>query len=141
MSVYPRLPPPPSVAQQLAVEIRRVVDDLETQRLFLLEFWTRYRDRTPLLDTLTATWRTRDVRDLLELDDDQITACDAFFREAARYRQYVDTTEDMPLTFTDRYDAATHRLVRLAEEAIPRLGGVPEPAEPPPWRLWPPRGR
>ncbi len=113
----------------LALEIARIVDDLELRRDFLIKMWSRHRDRQPFLDTVFNRWKTVGFPDLSELEPDEVAACDAFFRKVDEFRLYFAYTQDMPTTLGDRYDFMVARLRAWGEQALDALGGAPERVE------------
>lgn len=110
----------------LAMEIARIVDDLELREEFLLRMWSKHRDRRPFLDSVFNRWKTVGFPDLVDLEPEQVAACDAFFRKVDEFRLYVAYTQDMPITMTERYRFMVVRLRAWAEQAIDLLGVVPE---------------
>ena len=113
----------------VALEIARIVDDLELRRDFLLRMWSKFRDRQPFLDTLFNRWHTVGFPDLAELRTDEVVACDAFFRKVDEVRLYLAYTQDMPTTLAERLDSASGRLRELGEVALEALGGAPDRPE------------
>ena len=113
----------------LAMEIARIVDDLELRRDFLVRMWSKHRDRKPFLDTIFNRWKTVGFPDLTELDPSEVAAVDGFFRKVDEFRLYVSYTQDMPTTLTERYDFMVPRLRAWGEQAIDALGGAPERPE------------
>lgn len=114
------------LAPLIAVEIDRIVEDLEVRRAYLVELWGRCRDRGPFLDTVFSRWRSLDFRELAVLEVDVVMACEAFYRELDDLRLYFRFTEDMPATLDERIDGAMLRLSATGRHAIAGLGGVPE---------------
>lgn len=122
---------PPTVAQQVAADIARVIDGLEGDRDRILVWWNVYRARDALLDALTTDWLGRPCGDLLALDADQAALVDAFYDELLRFRLWAMYTEAMPATLERRLDAALALLKPAADAALDALGGrPPEPARP-----------
>ncbi len=109
----------------IALEVARIVDDLETRERFLVHIWSKHRDRRPFLDTLFNRWRTIDMALLSHLELDEVYPVESFFRELDDFRMYISYTEDMPTTLTDRYSVALEVLREFAEEALDALGGAP----------------
>ncbi len=114
------------LATVLALEIVRVVEDLEGRLDFLVEVWGRYRTRDVFIDTIFDRWRTLSARDLLLLESDTLVKVETFYRTLDQLRLYLAYTEDMPVTLRDRLDRATGRLRTLGDQAIDALGGLPE---------------
>lgn len=110
----------------LALEIARIVDDLELRRDFLVRMWSKHRDRQPFLDSVFHRWRSVGFPDLAEFETDQVVAIDAFFRKVDEFRLYACYTQDMPTGLSDRLDSVIGRLRTLGEAAIDALGGLPE---------------
>ncbi|MEQ1569507.1 MAG: hypothetical protein ABMA64_27975 [Myxococcota bacterium] len=117
---------PDRLRRVMALEIARIVEDLEVRRPTLVEWWSRYRDRAPLLDTVFSRWRTLGLGDLALVDPDAMVACDAFYRELDELRLYFQFTQDMPTTLDERYGAALGRVAAYGTLALELLGGVPE---------------
>lgn len=116
---------PQRLRNLLAMELDRIVTDLEWRKGFLLEVWSRHRDRGPFLDTVFSRWRTLALSDLALMEIETVTACEAFYRELDELRMYFQFTQDMPTTMESRYDEATVRIRAYANLAIQLLGGVP----------------
>ncbi len=111
----------------IALEIDRVLDDLERRRDFLIEVWGHHRARAPFLDSTFSRFRTLGMQDLVLLDVVELDLVSAFYRELGDLRLYLGHTEDMPRALTVRYDASLVRLQRLGDEALGALGGAPSP--------------
>ncbi len=114
------------VAYNIAMEIARIVDDLEARERFLVEMWSRHRDRGPFLDTLFSRYRTLGFPDLALLPVDAVAKVDAFYRELEEFRLYCRFTEDMPTSLEEAYRWQVRRLAAYAEQALEALGGTPE---------------
>ncbi|TNE84691.1 MAG: hypothetical protein EP330_28895 [Deltaproteobacteria bacterium] len=110
----------------IALEIDRIVEDLEARREVLIELWGRTRDRGMFLDTVFSRWKTLGFPDLLDLETAEVAAVDAFYRELHELRFYFRFTEDMPVHMLDAYDLALHRLRGYGELALELLGGPPD---------------
>ena len=110
----------------LALEIDRIVEDLELRREVLLELWGRTRDRGMFIDTVFSRWASLGFPELLEIGTDEVAAVDTFYRELHELRFYFRFTEDMPVHMADAYDHALDRLRGYGGMAIERLGGAPE---------------
>lgn len=110
----------------LALEISRIIEDLELRRDVLVELWGRTRDRGMFIDTVFSRWATLGFPDLLDLETDQVAAVDTFYRELHDLRFYFRFTEDMPAHLLDTYDLALRRLGAYGEHALEQLGGAPE---------------
>lgn len=123
--VYDESEIPERLRRLLAMEIARIVEDLESRREFLLEVWSRHRDRGPLLDTVFSRWRTLSMADLALIDSEAIVACDAFHRDLDELRLYFQFTQDMPTTMDETYLRAAERIVATGAVAIQLLGGAP----------------
>lgn len=123
--VYDESELPERLRQLVAMEIERVVDDLTSRREFLLEIWSRHRDRTPLLDTIFTRWRSVAMTDLALLPTEAIAACELFHRELEELRLYFRFTEDMPTTMGDVYTGALARITEAGALAVRMLGGAP----------------
>lgn len=114
------------LAKLLALEISRIIEDLELRREVLIELWGRTRDRGMFIDTVFSRWATLGFPDLLALETEQVTAVDTFYRELHELRFYFRFTEDMPAHMLDTYDLALRRLGAYGELALEALGGAPE---------------
>ena len=86
------------IARILALEIDRMLRQLDDRRAFLLQMWSRHRAREPLLDTLFSRYRTLSAGDLAELDAEVIDALEAFYELHGELVAYARFTEDMPTT-------------------------------------------
>lgn len=120
---------PDRLRSLVALEIARIVDDLELRRDFLLRMWSKHRDRRPFLDTVFNRWKTVGFPDLAELEPAEVATVDMFFRKIDEFRLYVSYTQDMPTTLGERYDFMVPRLRAWGEQAIDALGGAPERPE------------
>ncbi len=109
----------------LALEIDRLLDDLERRRDFLLAIWGEQRARAPFLDTAFSRWKTLGFGDLALLDVAEVVLVNGFYRELEDLRLYLAHTSDMPRSLSVRYDAALDRLQQLGGEALGALGGTP----------------
>jgi hypothetical protein len=113
----------------LVLELRRVVEDLESRRSLLIQVWGKHRARAPFLETTYSRWTTLGFSELRELEPAAATALDAFHRELDALRLYLAWTEDMPRQLAVVYDQALARLKTLAGMALTALGEAPlEPA-------------
>ena len=110
----------------LALEVARVLEDLELRRDLLLELWGRTRDRSIFLDTVHSRWKTLGFPELTLLETETVAALDTFFRELEELRFYFRFTEDMPVHLADTYELGIVRLEAVGRYAIDALGGVPE---------------
>lgn len=113
----------------LALEVARIVDDLEQRQEFLITMWSRHRDRTPFLDTLFHRWKTVGFPDLADLDPEEVATVDTFFRKVDEFRLYLAYTQDMPTTLRERYAFALPRIRAWGELAVEALGGTPQRPE------------
>lgn len=125
------------IAFNLALEIARILDDLELRKTFLVEMWGRHRDRGPFLDTLHSRYGSLGFQELALLPNDAVAKVDEFYRELEEFRLYCRFTEDMPTSLDEAYAWQLVRLSAYAEQAVEALGGTPErplldiPDEPP----------
>jgi len=115
------------IRKLLALEIDRLLDDLERRRDFLIEVWGHHRARAPFLETVFHRWSSLGFPDLVMLEVDEVAIVSAFYRELEDLRIYLSHTQDMPRALALRYDRAFVRLSRLGEEALAALGGAPSP--------------
>jgi hypothetical protein len=109
----------------LALEIDRIVDDLSLREEWLVDTWSRHRDRGPFLDTVFSRYRTLTMTDLTLVDTDAVVACEAFYRELEELRQYFRFTQDMPATLGDHLRDGVRRMEAYGRLAIDALGGAP----------------
>lgn len=130
---------PERLRQLIAMEVDRLLLDLTTRREFLLDAWSRHRDRGPFIDTLFTRWNTLSMADLALIDANAMAACEAFHREVEDFRLYMRFTQDMPATLAERFDTALEHIRVYGEFALEQLGGAPvlpifefddEPGEP-----------
>ena len=110
----------------IAMEIARIVDDLETRQVFLIDIWGRHRDRGPFLDTMASRWPSIGFPELALLPADSLPKLDEFYRELEEFRLYMQFTEDMPVALSDAYSWQLQRIQAYAEQAVTSLGGTPE---------------
>lgn len=110
----------------LALEVDRIVEDLEFRREVLLELWGKHRDRGMFLDTVHTRWASLGFPDLLELETNEVALLDTFYRELQELSFYFRFTEDMPVTMSVTYDMGLNRLKAYGELALEALGGPPE---------------
>lgn len=123
---YPDEDRPSRIRKLLALEISRIVEDLEVRRDFLMEVWSRHRKREPFLDAVYSRWTTMGFPMLAELSTEEVVIVDSFYREVDEFRLYMSFTQDMPTTLGDRYDALLNRLMAVGARAVDALGGAPE---------------
>ena len=110
----------------LALEVDRIVEDLEFRREVLLELWGKHRDRGMFLDTVYTRWTSLGFPDLLDLETSEVALLDTFYRELQELSFYFRFTEDMPVTMSVTYDMGLNRLKAYGELALEALGGPPE---------------
>ena len=112
--------------QMLASEICRIIEDLELREAFLIDMWSRHRDRGPFVDTLFSRWTTLPFTHLALLEPDTLLKCEEFYRELEEFKLYLSFTEAMPATMAESYRFQLKRLAAYAEQAVEALGGPPE---------------
>jgi hypothetical protein len=117
---------PLRLRQLLALEMSRIVEDLDARRDMLIEVWGRHRDRSPFIDTVHTRWRTVGLPDLATLPTDVLVAVESFYRELDDLTLYFRFTQDMPTTLADAYDDGLRRLSAYAALALEALGGAPK---------------
>ncbi len=113
-------------AGRVAWDVRRVVDRLTGDPAFLIDWWTIWQDREPLVTALSSHWRVWNADDVLSLSPDQLAAVSSFHDARIGVLLWARTTDAMPQTWAARIEEASDRLTRLGEAAIHHLGGVPE---------------
>ena len=113
----------------LALEMIRIVEDVELRADFMVGVWGRHRAREPLLDAIYSRWRTVGWTELVQLETEEFVQVQGFYRELARLRLYFQFTEDMPTTFEDKLARSLARLSKFGHRAIDALGGLPERPE------------
>ena len=123
--VYDESEFPLRLRRLLALEVSRIVEDLEARRELLLDVWSRHRDRGPFVDTLHSRWKTLSMPDLATLDTEMVVHVEAFYRELEDLSLYFRFTQDMPTTLEDSFDEGLLRLQAYGALAIEALGGVP----------------
>jgi len=111
----------------IALEIDRLLDDLDRRRDFLIEVWGHHRARAPFLESTFSRWGTLGFVDLVLLETQELDLVSAFYRELDDLRLYLGHTSDMPRALAVRFDASLARLQRLGDEALGALGGAPSP--------------
>lgn len=114
------------IRKLLALEISRIVEDLDVRRDFLLQMWSAHRKREPFLDTIHSRWNTLDFPMLSELEPEEVVVVESFYRELDEFRLYISFTQDMPTTLGDRYDEMLLRVAAYGDLALECLGGAPE---------------
>jgi len=112
--------------QLIALEVARIVEDLQVRREFLVQMWSLHRDRGPFLDSVFSRWRTIGFDDLTSLSVDEVVAVEAFYRELDEFRLYISFTQDMPTMLSSRYDWICERLEAYGDLAVEALGGAPK---------------
>ncbi len=110
----------------LALEVSRIVEDLEVRKEFLIAMWSSHRDRTPFLETVFNRWSTLSYADLAALETDEVVLMETFFRELEEFRLYIRFTQDMPNMLSSRYDWMLKRLEAYGAMAVEALGGAPQ---------------
>ena len=86
-----------AVSSLLALEIQRVVEDVDERRELLVRLWGMHRDRWPLAQTAFSRWKTLRSEQLDQLAPDVVVRVDAFYAALEDWLTYLETTEDMPL--------------------------------------------
>lgn len=109
----------------LTLEIRRVTEELFLRRDLLIRVWGEQRARAPFLDTVFTRWKTLPFTELLRLEQRQVEATSAYYRELDRMRLYLSTTQDMPRALALVYDGHLARLDELSHAAVSALQGGP----------------
>lgn len=110
----------------IALEIARIVEDLDVRKEFLIAMWSSHRDRAPFLETVFSRWNTLGFNDLACLELSEVVVVDSFFRELEEFRLYIRFTQDMPTMLSSRYDWMLRRLEGYGRLALESLGGAPE---------------
>lgn len=110
----------------IALEVARIVEDLDVRKEFLVAMWSSHRDRAPFLETVFSRWHTLGFHDLACLDIEEVVVIDTFFRELEEFRLYIRFTQDMPTMLSSRYDWMVRRLEAYGRLAVEALGGAPE---------------
>ncbi len=110
----------------LALEISRIVDDLDVRKEFLIQMWSLHRQREPFLETVFSRWTTLDFTDLSLLSLEEVVVVESFYRELDEFRLYIRFTQDMPTMMTTRYGQLLVRLEAYGRKAVEVLGGAPE---------------
>jgi len=113
------------IAHLIALEIRRVAEDLERRLPLLIEVWGRHRARAPFLDTTFSRWRTLGFQELALLEGEQFQAVITFHRALDELRLYLAYTEDMPRALEIHLTGAVARLTVTADAALGALGERP----------------
>ena len=123
--VYDESEFPERLRRLLALEVERIVEDLEAREAMLVDIWSRHRDRGPFLDTLHTRWRSLSLPDMATLHGDQLVALESFYRELDDLTMYFRFTQDMPTTLSDVYSDGLRRLQAYGQIALDALGGAP----------------
>jgi hypothetical protein len=110
----------------IALEVSRIVEDLDVRKEFLIAMWSSHRDRAPFLETVYSRWNTLSFTDLACLELEEVVVIDTFFRELEEFRLYIRFTQDMPTMMSSRYDWMLRRLEGYGRLALEALGGAPE---------------
>lgn len=123
---YPETGRAERLRKLLALEISRIVEDLDVRRDFLLDVWSVHRKREPFLETVHSRWTTVGFPLMAELGTEEVAIVDTFYRELDEFRLYISFTQDMPTTLGERYDWFLERLTAYGHLAIEALGGAPD---------------
>ncbi len=105
----------------LALDIERILHQLEDRRDFLLDRWSFHRDRTPFLWTVFSRWPTLRYRQLQHLEPAVTLILDDFYEQLEAFRLYIRTTEDMPEALEEVYDEAHRTLASRGNRALEAL--------------------
>jgi hypothetical protein len=131
-------PTPRTLAQEIAAAIHRLAHDLDADRPQAAYWFRTWRSKEPVLDVLDRVeppdgWFSHGLAALAELEPAAYAAVEAFYDEVLRFRVWVKHTEVMPATWDDALEAATRKLLTLADVAVELLGGVPPDPTRPTW--------
>jgi hypothetical protein len=91
------------LAYLISLEVRRIVEDLESREQLLIEVWSKMRIRQPLLNVLRTRYEQLAAEDLLLLSAPSLTLLERFYRRVDAFSLYVQVTEDMPMTMASAY--------------------------------------
>jgi hypothetical protein len=109
----------------LALEIARVLSDLEARRALLVRVWGLHRDRWPLAEVAFSRWKTLRQPELDALSPDAAVAVDQFYETLESFVDYVSRTVDMPLHLNWQIRAYLARLTVTGNGAMALLGPPP----------------
>lgn len=119
-----------AVRALLALEIQRILHDVEERRALLVRLWGIYRHRQPALDAGFSRWQTLRARELDALRPELVVALDRFYVELDDWHRWAATTQEMPLHLDEHWGRRADRLHAAGTEALALLGPPPAP-EPP----------
>lgn len=123
-------------AHQLAWDTADTLRRLQQDHDYVVTYWRLYRTRQPLLDCFTLSTDALPLSELASLSPDVIRC---FHRFETRYQKlflWAQTTEEMPLTFSEHLFSQVKLLQGPATALVTALGSPPLPPDPaePPWR-------
>lgn len=116
------------VPRLLAMEITRILRDLERRHEVLVRAWGLHRERWPFLDAAHARWKTLRQPQLDQLTALQAVEVDGFYAAHERMTQYVRTTVDMPLHLDETLEVYLNLLKEQGARALAALDQeLPDP--------------
>lgn len=119
-----------SISSLLALEIERILADLEERRALLVELWSMHRSRWPQAEASFSRWRTLRSPQLDSLPAEVVVRIDDFYAALEDWLDYVRTTEDMPLHLDWNWRQHQARLVATGRRALEVLDAAPKTTVP-----------
>ncbi len=116
---------PTPIPALIAMEIERVLSDLDARRDMLVRMWAFHRDRWPLAEAAFSRWKTLRARQLDALSPRAAVEVDRFYEALEAWLAYVRTTEDMPLHLDWNWRQHHARLVATGRRALAVLDRPP----------------
>lgn len=114
-----------TVSALLALEIHRVLEDVEDRRDLLVRLWSMHRDRGPMLEAAFSRWKTLRSRELDALKPEVVVELDVFYSALESWLEYLRETEDMPLHLDVHWRQHHMHLVATGRRALELLDAPP----------------
>lgn len=105
----------------VALEVRRMLEDVLFRKGLLVEVWSKMRARKPLLNTLRSRYDEIPATDLMLLPADVILEVERFYRVVDEFRLYLESTEDMPGTLENYYVNYSSQMEQVGLSALAAL--------------------
>ena len=105
----------------LALEVRRVLEDVSARERLVVKVWSVHRHRWPMEEAAFSRWTTLRWPELSLLEMEESLALDAFYESLEAFRGYVRRTRDMPLHLEERYAELREDLHRTGQAMLTLL--------------------